>query len=173
MTIAYYIFYSSKFVLYNLIKNSEELILEDIIMGLFENILKGSSSFGGDNIACHCDGFHSILNQQDGFNADGGIWICIEYGYVNYVNSDNVYESGEDCQKVMGIPRCLSYGGMVRGDAPYATYLFNCLSCSKCLYLEDGKLISYFDIRRNDNGRICSNCGQSLSGGGYTAPWKN
>lgn len=113
------------------------------------------------------------MNEQDGFNTDSGIWTCTECGYVNDVSSDNVYESDEDYQDAMGIPRCPSCGGMVQGDAPDATYWFNCQSCGERFYLEGGELISTFDTSRNNSGRICSNCGQSLSGGGYTAPLEN
>lgn len=40
-------------------------------------------------------------------------------------------------------------------------------------YLEGGELISPFDRRSQNSGRTCSNCGQSLNGGEYTAPWEN
>ena len=65
------------------------------------------------------------------------------------------------------------YGFIVQGDAPDATYWFNCKSCGERFYLEDGELISPFDSSRQNSSRICSNCGQSLSGGEYTAPWEN
>jgi len=99
--------------------------------------------------------------------------MCAECGFVNDVTPDNIYESEEDYQESMGIPRCPNCGGMVQGDAPDATYWFNCKSCGERFYLEDGELISPFDSSRQNSSRICSNCGQSLSGGEYTAPWEN
>ena len=142
-------------------------------MGLFGSILKGLFSSGDNDTIWHCDGCNAILNEQDGFNTDSGTWICAECGFVNDVTPDNGYESEEDYQESMGIPRCPNCGGMVQGDAPDATYWFNCKSCGERFYLEDGELISPFDSSRQNSGRICSNCGQSLNGGEYTAPWEN
>ena len=45
-------------------------------------------------------------------------WTCTECGFINDVTSDNVYESEEDYQQSMEIPRCPICGGMVQGDAP-------------------------------------------------------
>ena len=142
-------------------------------MGLFGSILKGLFSSGDNDTIWHCDGCNAILNEQDGFYTDSGTWICAECGFVNDVTPDNIYESEEDYQESMGIPRCPNCGGMVQGDAPDATYWFNCKSCGERFYLEDGELISPFDSSRQNSSRICSNCGQSLSGGEYTAPWEN
>lgn len=87
-------------------------------MSLFGNILGGlASAFGGNDITWYCDGCNSILNNQPGFNTDSGTWECTECGYENDVTSSNVYSSEEEYQEQMGIPRCPSCGGMVRGDA--------------------------------------------------------
>ena len=143
-------------------------------MGLFGGILKGlSMTFGGDNITWYCDGCNSILNNQPGFNTNRGKWECTECGYDNDVTSSNVYDSEESYQEAMGIPRCPYCGGMVQGDAPDAQYWFNCQSCGERFYLEGGELISPFDRSRSKSSKLCANCGQSLSGGSYTAPWEN
>lgn len=94
-------------------------------MGLFRGLLKNLSSLVDDDIIWYCDGWHSVLNEQDGFNTYSGIWTCVECGHVNDVTSDNVYESEESYQETMGIPRCPCCGGIVHGDAPDATYWFN------------------------------------------------
>ena len=101
------------------------------------------------------------------------IWRTKQTVLMAIRRKDNIYESEEDYQESMGIPRCPNCGGMVQGDAPDATYWFNCKSCGERFYLEDGELISPFDSSRQNSSRICSNCGQSLSGGEYTAPWEN
>lgn len=36
-------------------------------MSLFGNIFKGISSLGDDDITWYCDGYNSVLNEQDGF----------------------------------------------------------------------------------------------------------
>lgn len=122
-------------------------------MSLFGNILRGLSSLSDDDITWYCDGCNSVLNEQNGFNVDGETWTCTECGFINDVTSDNVYESEECYQKSMGIPRCPSCGGMVQGDAPDATYWFNCKSCGERFSLEDGELISPFDRRRRNSSR--------------------
>ena len=128
---------------------------------------------GGDDVTWYCDGCNSVLNDQPGFNTSSARWTCTECGYDNDVTFDNVYASEEDYQEAMGIPRCPYCGGMVKGDAPDAQYWFNCTSCGERFYLEDGELISPFDRSRRKSNKTCANCGQSLSGGEYTAPWEN
>lgn len=61
----------------------------------------------------------------------------------------------------------------MRGDAPNATYWFDCESCGERFYFEDVELISPFDDSRQSSSCTCSNCGLSLSGGMHTAPWEN
>ncbi len=58
----------------------------------------------------------------------------------------------------MRIPGCPSGGGIVRGDAPDATYWFACASCGECLYFEDRKLISFLigAVRRVSELRLNS-----------------
>lgn len=142
-------------------------------MSLFGNFFKGYSSFDDYNVTWYCDGCHSILNEQDGFNTDDGTWTCTECGFTNDVTSNNIYESEEDYQESMGIPRCPMCGGIVEGDAPDATHWFNCTSCGERFYLEDGELIGSFERTAQSFSRTCVNCGQPLDGGEYTAPWEN
>ena len=85
----------------------------------------------------------------------------------------NVYASKEEYQEAMGIPRCPSCVGTVKGDAPDAQYWFNCTSRGKRFYIEDGELISPFGKYRRTSSKACANCGQSLGGVKYTAPWEN
>lgn len=141
-------------------------------MRLLGSILRRLASAGNSDITWYCDGCHAILNEQQGFSTDSGHWECTECGFDNDVTDSNVYSSEEDYQDAMGIPRCPSCGGLVAGDAPDATYWFNCTSCGERFYLENGELISPF-ARRGTGGGNCKNCGQSLSGGEYTAPWEN
>lgn len=143
-------------------------------MGLFGSVLKGITSLGDSKyITWHCDGCHSTLNDQDGFNTTSGTWVCTECGFKNDVTASNTFNSEMEYQEAMGIPRCPSCGGMVQGDAPDATYWFNCKSCGERFYLEDGELVSPYNRNRRTSSRTCSNCGQPLSGGEYTAPWEN
>ncbi len=144
-------------------------------MGLFDRLFGGSSNgySSDDDITWYCDGCNSVLNEQEGFNTYSGSWECTECGYFNDVTSDNVFASEEAYQEAMGIPSCPYCGGMVQGDAPDAQYWFNCTSCGERFYLENGELISPFDRSHSNSNKTCANCGQSLSGGAYTAPWEN
>lgn len=143
-------------------------------MSFLGNLLGGiMSSLAGSNITWYCDGCNSVLNGQDGFNTDCGNWTCTECGFVNDVTDNNVFVSEEAYQQSIGIPKCPYCGGMVRGDAPDATYWFNCNNCRERFYLENGELISPFSRRSHSSSRLCESCGQYLSGGGYTAPWEN
>ena len=143
-------------------------------MGLFGSILRGVvSSFGNSGVTWYCDGCNAVLNEQAGFNTSTGTWICTRCGESNDVSPDNVFSSEEEYQAYMGIPRCPYCGGMVVGDAPDATYWFNCPNCRERFYLEGGELISPFDSRRSRSSRTCENCGRSLAGGEYVAPWEN
>ena len=142
-------------------------------MSLLGDIFSGLSSLGDDDITWYCDGCNSILNEQDGFNTDNETWTCTECGFINDVTPNNVYDSEEDYQEATGIPRCPNCGGMVEGDAPDATYWFNCRDCGERFCLEVGELISPFERINHQSSRACENCGQSLSGGEYTAPWEN
>lgn len=146
---------------------------KEMIMGLFGRILSSIADAIGSEDTWYCDGCHSVLNEQDGFNTYSGRWTCTECGYDNDVSEDNLYSSEEEYQEAMGIPRCPSCGGMVQGDSPDATYWFNCTSCGERFYLDCGELVSPFDRSRCTSSRTCISCGASLSGGEYTAPWEN
>ena len=137
-------------------------------MGLFKKIF---DSFGSD-VTWYCDGCNSVLNDQEGFNTYSGTWECTECGHINDVTDNNVYSSEEEYQESMGIPRCPYCGGMVHGDAPDATYWFNCNDCGTRFYLENGELKDPFDRSNYNSGRTCINCGQSLDGGTYVGKWE-
>jgi DNA-directed RNA polymerase subunit RPC12/RpoP len=113
------------------------------------------------------------LNNQEGFTTETDTWICKECGYLNDMSKENVYSSEEEYQEAMGIPRCPSCGGDVRGDAPDATHWFNCNICGERFYLEDGKLVNPFSRNLGKSNKTCAKCGNSLSGGDYTMPWEN
>ena len=132
-----------------------------------------SKLFGSSEITWYCDGCNSILNDQSGFNTETGTWECKECGYINDVTNDNVFESEDAYQEAMGIPRCPVCGGRVHGDAPDATYWFNCNDCGERFYLEAGELVSPFDRARANSSKSCASCGRSLAGGSYIAPWEN
>lgn len=145
-------------------------------MGLFDKIKNGISSWGEDDITWYCDGCNSILNNQPGFNTDSGTWECTVCGHINDVTENNVYESEDAYQEAMGIPRCPCCGGRVKGDAPDATFWFNCTECGRRFYLEDGVLYDPFERRpggETDDGQQCINCGGALNGGKYVAPWED
>lgn len=139
-------------------------------MGLFGNLFKGFS--GNPDVTWYCDGCNSVLNEQTGFNTNSGTWECTECGYENDVTEDNIFVSEDEYQESMGIPRCPICGSRVTGDAPDATYWFNCDECGSRFRLEDGELIDAHKPS-GKNGGICQNCGASLSGGEYVAPWEN
>lgn len=70
----------------------------------------------------------------------------------------------------MNCPQC---GRRMKSDWPDKSRYFNCGSCGDRFFLEDdGQLVNVFD-RHSSGGRTCENCGQSMSGGEYTAPWEN
>lgn len=142
-------------------------------MGIFDNLFKGvASAFDEPESEWFCDGCHAKLNNQAGFNVDSMTWECTECGHDNDVSSDNLYDSHEDYQRTMGIPSCPSCGGMVQGDAPDATYWFNCNRCSERWYLESGELISPFDRSRHPSGYSCSSCQRDLRGT-LTSAWED
>lgn len=71
----------------------------------------------------------------------------------------------------MNCPQC---GKRMKGDWPDKARWFNCSSCGDRFFLEDdGDLVNALSRGRNKSGKKCENCGQSLSGGSYTAPWEN
>lgn len=122
----------------------------------------------------YCDGCHSVLNNQDGFNTVNGTWECSECGCLNDVSPENLFDSEESYREHMGIPDCPVCGSMVVGDAPDATYWFNCKSCGERFYLEEGELISAFSRKKNQiSGQLCRNCGMPLDEGEYVAEWEN
>ena len=124
------------------------------------------------DVTWYCDGCNAVLNNQTGFTTSSGSWECEECGFVNDVTRDNVFRSEEEFQDSIGVPRCPTCGGLVVGDAPSATYWFICPNCNDRFRFEDGELVSV-NTRRSSGGRICANCGNSLSGGVYTAAWAN
>lgn len=141
-------------------------------MGLFGSIMGSVLSSLGNNATWYCDGCHAVLNEQEGFNTLSGRWTCTECGEDNDVSESNLFESEEAYRAAKGIPNCPYCGGVVTGDAPDAEYWFNCDGCGERFFLEDGELISPF-ARRGSSGRTCDNCGQSMDGAEYTAPWEN
>ena len=84
-------------------------------MGLFGRILSSIADAIGSEDTWYCDGCHSVLNEQDGFNTYSGRWTCTECGYDNDVSEDNLYSSEEEYQEAMGIPRCLHVEVWYRG----------------------------------------------------------
>ena len=144
-------------------------------MGFFGDIVKGLAA-KADFVTWYCDGCHTVLNDQIGFNTDSGSWECEKCGYINDVNSYNIYASEESYQEQLGIPRCPECDGMVEGTAPDAEHWFICRSCGTKYYLEGGILkdpLVWGEPGEHDNGRICSNCGGSLAHASYTSAWEN
>lgn len=143
-------------------------------MGFWGNVFDGLvSAVDSEYTTWYCDGCNCEMNDQEGFTTITGTWICKECGYLNDVSNNNIYDSEDAYQEEMGIPRCPSCGGKVKGDAPDATYWFNCQSCGERFCLEDGMLISPFHRNSSKNSKTCFNCGNSLNGGDYTLPWEN
>ena len=71
----------------------------------------------------------------------------------------------------MNCPQC---GKRMKGDWPDKSRWFNCSTCGDRFFLEDnGELVNALYRGSNNSGKKCENCGQSLSGGSYTAPWEN
>lgn len=141
-------------------------------MSFFNNLFRGIASSFGSGVEWFCDGCHSTLNDQIGFTTSYSTWECTECGYENDVTDDNVFESYEAYQSAMGIPECPRCGGMVTGDAPAATYWFNCSGCGERWYLEGGELISPFDRSRSSSGRTCISCQRELKGT-LTSAWED
>ena len=59
-------------------------------MGLSGSKLSGIADALGSEDTWYCDGCHSVLNEQDGFNTCSGRWVCTECGYDNDVPEDNL-----------------------------------------------------------------------------------
>lgn len=141
-------------------------------MSFFNNLFRSIASSFGSGVEWFCDGCHSTLNDQIGFTTSYSTWECTECGYENDVTDDSVFESYEAYQSAMGIPECPRCGGMVTGDAPAATYWFNCSGCGERWYLEGGELISPFDRSRSSSGRTCISCQRELKGT-LTSAWED
>lgn len=47
---------------------------------------------GFDDYDWYCDECDAYLNDQDGFYAGCGTWICKECGHLNYIDEDNIIE---------------------------------------------------------------------------------
>lgn len=139
--------------------------------GDFFNLVNAAINSG--STTWYCDGCNSEMNNQPGFTTSTGTWTCTECGHINDVSDANIYDSEDEYQDAMGIPRCPSCGGRVRGDAPDASYWFNCQACGERFCLEDGELISPFEVSLRKNSKTCESCGGSLAGGNYTMPWEN
>lgn len=144
----------------------------ELDMGFFGNLFSSIASSFSSTTEWYCDGCHSRLNDQSGFTTDDSTWECTECGHDNDVSDNNLYDSHEAYQSAMGIPACPRCGGMVQGDAPDATYWFNCDGCGERWYLEGGALISPFDRSRRSSGRTCLSCQQELRGS-LTSAWED
>ena len=59
-----------------------------------------------------CDGCGTMLNIQPGFNEDCGEWTCTECGFVNKINSSELYASEDEYQAAMHDP----YKGLSDGQ---------------------------------------------------------
>lgn len=140
-------------------------------MSFFGKLLEGLGQCTNSSITWHCDSCNCILNNQPGFNTDSGKWICAECGFENDVSENNVYTSEYEYQSSMGILSCPICGGHVTGDAPDATYYFNCDDCGSRFCLENGELVSVFSRRKKKS--LCQNCGMDMAGAIYTSPWEN
>ena len=69
----------------------------------------------------------------------------------------------------MNCPQC---GKRMKGDYPDKSIWFNCSNCGDRFILEDGELINVM-YRGKKHAKKCENCGMSMFGGSYTAPWEN
>lgn len=158
----------------NLILINTESSIEKAVraMGLFGSIFGGFKSSFGSSDEWYCDGCNATLHEQSGFTTDDSTWECDECGRENDVSSSNLFDSHEDYRRSKGIPDCPYCGDTVRGDAPDATYWFNCTGCRERFYLEDGELISPWSSRGKSTGSTCESCQNELSGD-YTAPWED
>ena len=59
-----------------------------------------------------CDGCGTMLNIQPGFNEDCGEWTCTECGFVNKIDSSELYASEDEYQAAMRDP----YKGLTDGQ---------------------------------------------------------
>lgn len=60
----------------------------------------------------HCDECDAILNDQDGFTCENGIWICTECGFENSVTEDDIiYDTGWDDEEDEIPEGCSACGG--------------------------------------------------------------
>lgn len=60
--------------------------------------------FGEREIAWVCDGCSQLLNTQEGFYDNSGIWNCLECGYENIISESEIYESETDYQAQKNSP---------------------------------------------------------------------
>lgn len=63
-------------------------------MSKFWGLLNGS---GSDDLGFnwYCDGCHTFMNCQPGFNPSNGEWACTECGFVNDVTPNNIEHYGK------------------------------------------------------------------------------
>lgn len=70
----------------------------------------------------------------------------------------------------MNCPQC---GRKMKGDWLDKKLYFNCDYCGDRFVVEgNGELVNVFNRSGNNHG-TCTNCGQSLARGSYTAPWED
>lgn len=61
-----------------------------------------------------CDCCGDLLNDQDGFDYDCGVWKCTKCGYLNYIDQDNIIDENSShgycncCEHSSEFPRCKS-----------------------------------------------------------------
>jgi hypothetical protein len=68
--------------------------LDSLFEGIAEGLLSANTS--GD-LGCdwRCDNCDAYMNNQPGFSAIGGTWICAECGFPNDVTQNNIRHYGE------------------------------------------------------------------------------
>ena len=62
----------------------------------------------------------------------------------------------------------------MESQEPDKSRFFWCDKCNTMYYLEDdGQLVDALHRGRGSNNRTCENCGRSMKGATYYAPWEN
>lgn len=68
--------------------------------------------------------------------------------------------------------KCPQCGRRMKSDYPDKTRYFNCSFCRDRFFIEDdGEIVNVF-YRGRKNAKTCPECGQSMAGGEYVAPWE-
>ena len=68
-------------------------------MGLFDKILghiAKHAAFDDKDCDWYCDSCGAYMNDQSGFTALTGTWICTECGCVNDVSENNIIDTDDD-----------------------------------------------------------------------------